>query len=289
MRDSGLLSDVQSILEGADYQQYWPVGLREVFDILAVRQDDKLLLKVLSNIDSLRRDRAEDMLGFGAAFGADPYLVSEKSNTERMQDDVQYSRYSVSCITPKTLERVVSGQKVYKFTERGQTMVSLDSSELRKLRETRGLTQDDVADKIGVSKQSIYRYESHGHAEETAANKLVVFFGNSILSETKARRSTSSYSGKYPEIYRALRNIDPDARGLHNFLDFAVEERPILTPLARSERELRSKRRTTKSLEEITDCKTVFISEIKCRSIPTITQKKLKSLSTKDELEEIAE
>jgi len=46
-----------------------------------------------------------------------------------------------------------------------------------------GLTQDDLAEKLGVSKQSVYRYESTGRVSLDVVEKLKSLFNISRISE----------------------------------------------------------------------------------------------------------
>jgi len=151
------------------------------FDVLARRGSDILLIKVLANVDGLTQRNAFELMKVASILSAKCVVVGDHMKSSRLMDGVVYDRYGVQVMSFKTLEGVFSGSLPSVYSIRGDYCVQIDPGLLIKLRERRGMVQQELADLLVVSKQSVYRYESSGKMSLDVAEKLVSIFNDRRL------------------------------------------------------------------------------------------------------------
>jgi len=131
------------------------------FDIFARRNVLLLLLKVLTNIDSLSEQHAREIVGIGNMLCASPLMVGIKTRNSEMEDGVVYERHSIPAVTIDTFEDIMhEGALPVIFSGRGGYYVKIDGALLREIRTKMGISLGDVAENIGVSRRSVHTYEN---------------------------------------------------------------------------------------------------------------------------------
>lgn len=151
-----LLQNVEEILDeaGFSYCEY-----RGCFDI-AARRDYILLLKVLTNVDSFQEEQANNLKVLSRDLEAKSMLIGLHTRREALSDNIVYERFEVPAVTPKTLDRMLHGflPSLYRF--RGGLFVDINPAQLRKARKDAGMSQSQLAQKVGITKKSVYEHES---------------------------------------------------------------------------------------------------------------------------------
>jgi putative transcriptional regulator len=152
-----LRHDVEHILDRADYEYS---GYAGCFDIVARREKEILLLKVLDNVDSIQKEQAENMKVLSHALDAAPAIVGLWTRREKLYDDIVYDRFDIPAFTPKTLQNALNGSwpMIYRF--RGGFFSQINPEQLREKRNGAGLTQSELADQADVTKKNIYEHEA---------------------------------------------------------------------------------------------------------------------------------
>lgn len=294
MNRSELLQETVDALHDADFEVYWNEGLRKYFDLIGVK-DFKVFVKVLMNIDNLGALEGGELHRFSDAFSSQSLVVGERAGMEPLKDDVVYQRHGNPCMNPPTLRRVLKGESVSRFTKRGQLLVGIDGGELKKLREERGLSQEDLARVLGCTGQTVYRIEKRNCIQEDQFEKLLDYFGKDVrisgveLKEPSGRIEMPVSDPLKKEIVKEYFRLKLGNTPLQT-LDFALKEKPILTPVSRTEAELRSKQRVVKGLEEALGCGAVHITrERRRRRMPSISFEELHCIVSKREILERSE
>ncbi|MBI4174040.1 MAG: helix-turn-helix domain-containing protein [Candidatus Aenigmarchaeota archaeon] len=156
-----LLQKIEGMLEesGFDYCEF-----SGCFDIAArsakAKRQSFILLKLLGNVDSFQEEQANNLKILSRGLEAQPVLVGLHTSRETLSDNVIYGRFDIPTVTPKTLECILSGQlpELYRF--RGGMFAEVDPKALRAARENADLSQSQLAEKVGVTKKSIYEHEN---------------------------------------------------------------------------------------------------------------------------------
>ena len=68
------------------------------FDIAAGNGDVLLLIKVLSNVDGLKEDTAQEMLQLSEYLDGSPLVIGEKTRDHPLESGVVYYRYGIPSI-----------------------------------------------------------------------------------------------------------------------------------------------------------------------------------------------
>lgn len=165
-----LLNDIEEMLEenGYSYCEY-----SGCFDI-AARRESIMLLKVLGNVDSFQEEQANNLKTLSNDLDAKPILVGVNTRREVLSDNIIYDRFDIPTVSPRTLENIIHGTLPTIFRFRGGMFVEIDPAGLKKAREESGFSQSQLAEKIGITKKSIYEHES---------KKLKIVYKNAVRIE----------------------------------------------------------------------------------------------------------
>lgn len=181
-----LKQKVEGILDRAEYEHGEFSGC---FDIIAkkqktheVRHPDMLLFKLLENVDSFQEEQASNLKTFSASLDASPALIGLWTRRERLYDNIIYERFDIPAFTPGTLESMlVRDIQPVMCRSRGGIFAEIDPDALRKAREEEGLSQAEVAEKLGISKKNVYEHESRKmKARYETARKMEKLLGSVI-------------------------------------------------------------------------------------------------------------
>jgi len=133
---------------------------RSCFDMVARKELELLILKILINIDGFTGNQAEEIKKVADTFLASPLVVGIKSKNEYLEEDVVYERHGIPVIAKETLRNMVVDE-VYPevFADRGGYYVQMDGEIIKQVRESQNISRKDLADKAHVSRETIYKYE----------------------------------------------------------------------------------------------------------------------------------
>jgi putative transcriptional regulator len=277
---------------------------RSCFDIVARRKLFLLLLKVLINIDGFSTQQAIEIKKVASTFLASPLIVGLRSKNEFLAEDVVYERHGIPAIAPETLENIIY-EEIYPeiFADRGGYFVKIDGKILKEIRESRDLSLKDLADRVHVSRETIYKYE-HGMVRacpETAIMLENVLKTKIILSidlfktpESESEEITNNAPNKLVELGFGIiptSRTPFDALAKTNLQPFNKEnENALITNMEknRSHRVLRKMAIDVKDLAGITGVDAVFLFESRknfscIEGIPVIQNSEIEEMQTSSE------
>ncbi|MBI4044342.1 MAG: helix-turn-helix domain-containing protein [Candidatus Diapherotrites archaeon] len=177
-----LVARTISFLQGQGFSVTSFLHTNNCFDLAAKKNGQVFLLKILSNIDGLREEQAHELLRISSITRSPAFIIGEKSKSFEMRKETVYKRYGVNCITIETFQSIVQNDLPQVRYFKGKETVGIDSERLRLERKNLGLTLEQTAQKIGLTPESVHRYETGASASLDAAKKLEKFFGHGILS-----------------------------------------------------------------------------------------------------------
>ena len=165
-----LVDNVGGILEENGFSY---CGYSGCFDI-AARRESLLLLKVLSNVDSFQEEQADNLKILSRDLDAQSMLVGMHTRRESLSDNIIYERFDIPTLTPRTLGRMLRGFLPVLYRSRGGLFVDVEPSQLRKARNDSGMSQAELAVKVGITKKSVYEHESR---------KMKIIYKNAVRME----------------------------------------------------------------------------------------------------------
>jgi|GEM_PF-910224 len=298
---SELLHETADVLQDEGFTVYQSPGMMRYFDLIGVG-DYKLFIKVLANVDNLHREEGSELNRLAGAFSSRAVIVGDHAGMEKLHDDIVYQRFKNLCVNLRTLKHLLSGESISRFTERGQLLVKVDGDKIRDLREEMGLTRNELAGLLGCSSQAVYRIETQDRMSEDTYEKALALFkrGFSLdgITTVKENRTDISKDVGYNPTQKGQlgdplkRRVTSELTRLHfnsvsfnSPIDFALEDKPLLTPVSMSEAEMRRKQRVAKSLSEVLYCDVLHITrERRARRLPCISIDELKKAESKEEI-----
>ncbi len=187
------------------------------FDLLARRDSQLLIVKVLKNIDALDAGEAERLVALARLFPAAPFVVGETSGSSELEAGVVYGRYGLSIISEETLrEYLHQGVPPFLLSSPGGVFARIDGDRLRALRELRRLSLGALASVAGVSRRTIQLYEDGGGAEVTVVERIETYLGEPVARPVEIFGSMGPASAPEPptpeEVPRASRKARGPAR-----------------------------------------------------------------------------
>jgi len=179
-----LIEVVRSILARSGFYVSRPLNMRGIsFDIVARLDDRLLIIKILSNVDALSKENADEMSTLAEALGASPLLIGERSGSGEIEESIVYSRFGIPIISLKTLaDHLLEGVPPFIFAAPGGLYVKLDSDQLKKAREERSISLGTLAEVAGVSRRTIQMYENGMGAMIDVAIRLEEFLNMPIVT-----------------------------------------------------------------------------------------------------------
>jgi len=177
------ISEIKRSLERKGYGIVvlkYPFKRRSV-DIIV---EKKALIKITRDSLDIHDEEYRDLIASRALLGVSSLVVSEKIEGEDVEPGIIHEKKNVSIVDTKTFLSFINNEKIFIYQWRGSFYVRINSERLRRERERRGMSIGEVADRIGVSRKTVYEYERGlMDPEIDHAEKLVELLGEDIIGE----------------------------------------------------------------------------------------------------------
>ncbi len=151
------------------------------FDFIARKDNLLLIVKILSNIDALNEEVANELLSLAKLLEGVPIVIGSKTCSSMLEDDVVYFRYGIPIITYKTLENYLQGIMPFICAAPGGLYVNIDGDALKKIRMEKGISIGQLARIAGVSRRTIRMYERGERPSIEVATKIADYLGADFI------------------------------------------------------------------------------------------------------------
>jgi len=218
-----LLTYIREFLGSAGFSVSDPCTLRlPGFDLVARRGETLLILKVLSNIDSLSEDVAQELHALAYLLKATPLLIGEKNGINTLENNVVYFRFGIQTVTTTTLRNhLLEEIPVRAYAAPGGLYVNLDQEKIRRLRQEKNISLGGFAHHVRVSRRTVRMYEDGMSARIDIADRIEEMFEQTVtmpidllkplLMETKQlpyyNKDQGTTKELQSEIFTLLQNI----------------------------------------------------------------------------------
>ena len=295
MFKGGLVESMKAALTVHGYEHVSCMGSRSSFDIIAKNGKNTLLIKALANVEGLSRERAEELKQLSHILSATPLVVSERMKNSLLQDDVVYDRYGVYVTNLPTFTEILAEIKPKVYSRRGSYCVHVNGQLLCEQRKLHNLTQDQLAKIIGVTKQSIYRYENGSTVSLEIFDRLTKLFGDNF-TEKDFKLTIQTSGGKQPTLdnltlFKKLVKQEFDEMGFDTsvtnapFDMIAQADKRIFSVVSNDWRRLQQKISKLEEIQELLGGYTLCISDRKVKTeINVLNPQELAEIETAKEL-----
>src|SRR3990172_478430 len=151
-----LVNKIVKTLQKNEYEVFQTQGS---FDI-AARREHLLLVKTLLNADSLTPEQALSLRAIAYFVSAYPFVVSLKNNREFLQKEMVYSRFELPVFNPDFFDSMIAEEAEAVQSAKGRHTVEINAFDLREKRQELGLTLEQLAEELGISKKALYEIEN---------------------------------------------------------------------------------------------------------------------------------
>lgn len=273
-----LLARVRELLARGGFCLSAETAMRPLaFDVVARRDDQLLIVKVLTNVDGLAEPVAQELRLVARFLEATPLVVGERSSSRPLEPGAVYARYGVHILAFETLQDYLEeGVEPLVYAAPGGFYVNLDGARLRALREARGLSLGDLAQAAGVSRRAIGMYEEGMGAMVEVAARLEEFLDEPLAQPYNPFQPAKSEEPdaapapqEFPETFegivlRAMAELGFRVATTQKSPFAAIgreEESVVLTGFADGSPEAAKRAAATANLSEVTETYGVFFVE----------------------------
>lgn len=214
-----LLERIRATLAKCGFFVSDPHNIRSIsFDIIARRDKQLLIIKALTNIDSLSSEDAEQLRVLATALEGSPMVIGLHSSAGKLEDGILYSRFGVPIISEGTFhEHMLEGVPPFVYAAPGGLYVKLDGELLKRVRQERNISLGTLAEVAGVSRKAIQMYESGMGAMVDVAARLEEFLNEPIVlpldpfyytaEVAKTLQAFDEFNGLSREVFQMLEDI----------------------------------------------------------------------------------
>jgi len=183
MLKGGLIERIENLLE----QNGWAtVRYHGCFDI-AAKKEGTVLIKILTNVDALPEGHADSLKTIANSLDATALLVGEQTSRERLGNGIVYERFDIPTVSFGTFEQLIEQEIMPRmYRDKGGLYAEIDSTALKAARNSKGLTQMELAEAVGISKKAIWEHEKHElRMMLSIAQKLEGVLNKPIIKDAK--------------------------------------------------------------------------------------------------------
>lgn len=188
-----MIMDAVSILSSRGYRvsDLDLAGLT-AYDLIARKDSERYVIKVLYNIDTFRSEVAHEILSISKAIGAGAVVIGKRSSVGDLEQGVMYFRHAVPILSMESFQDYLEGRKPIIFSGPGGYYMPIDGERMRKLRESLGYSIGYISSRVGISRRSVSLYEAGSAATIEVAEKIESMLNDSIGREIDLRQITRS-------------------------------------------------------------------------------------------------
>ena len=307
MRREELLGEVRDTLIKAGFYVSELYSMRPIsFDLVARRDNSLLIIKVLTNIDAMSEDVANELRTLSNLLKGCPLLIGDRSGTGTLVDDVVYDRFGIQAITSETLNtHLLEAMPLEVYAAPGGLYVNLDQDKIKKLRTEQNISLGSFARALKVSRRTVQMYEDGMNASVEVAIRIEDTLGGTVTDPIDILKPAASKKEiKKPLSYNeGFRKFQRDVFSILEKVGYKVtplERAPfeavsqdrkkiLLTCVDEYNKRLLRKAQVVSSISKITERHAVLITDkdvhkTSIEGTPLIIKKELKKTRGPEEL-----
>lgn len=311
MNRTEVFNSVRGILSNAGFYVSDMCSMRPVgFDLVARRDNSLLIIKVLTNVDSMSEDVAKELRVLSILLDGHPLLIGERSGTGFLENDVIYDRFGIQAITPETLgNHLLEGIPLKIYAGPGGFYVKLDKEKLIKLRQEQNVSLGSFARSVKVSRRTVRMYEEGMNARVEVALRIEELLDSNVTcsmdilkTQSPKKKEVEPICGEtetlrefQKEIFTILKQVGYEIIPMERCPFEAVsrdKEKILLTCVHKYDKKLLKKAQIISSISKITEKHAVLftdkeVNRTNIEGTPLIIRRELKKLRAPEELFEL--
>ena len=302
-----LLGEVRDTLTNAGFYVSELYSIRPIgFDLVARRDNSLLIIKVLTNIDAMSQDVANELRTLSVLLKGCPLIIGEKTGFKTLEEDVVYDRFEIQAINIETLKNhLLEGIPLEIFAAPGGLYVNLDREKITNFRKEQNLSIGDFARSIKVTRRTVQMYEEGMNATIEVALRIEDVIGTNVTKpidllnkQIKTQQiktgtvESEGFKRFQREIFSILEQVGYKVIPIERAPFEAVSQdkrKIILTCVDRYDKKLIRKARVVSSISDITEKHAVIIpdkdvNKTNIEGTPLIVKKELKKARSPEDI-----
>jgi len=159
----------------------YPLRRRRAFDLVSNGRRN-IFARIVYDAGNLSKEDANELRASAHAYGASPIVIAKYVYGYEAEDDVVYERHGLYVLGIEGLKQVARDGPLFILNSHGVYTVRINPRKLRRLREEKGMSLGELADKLGVSRKTVYEYERGAMSLSIdRAIKLFDIFGEEVF------------------------------------------------------------------------------------------------------------
>ena len=305
-----LINQIRETLTNAGFYVSELCSMRPIgFDLVARRDNSLLIIKVLTNINAMSEEVANELNTLSNLLKGCPILIGERKGTGPIEEDVVYDRFGIQAISHETLKNhLLEGIPLEVYAAPGGLYVNLNSEKIKKLRREHNISLGSFARSLRVSRRTVQMYEDGMNSSVEIAFRIEDALGTQVtvpidILKTPLKKKIFSNRGKQSELFREFQKEIFSILKTVGYKVIPMERAPfeavsqdkkkiLLTCVDRYDRKLLKKAHVISSISKITEKHAVLITDkdVNKKNIegtPLIVKKELKKTRGPEELLEL--
>ncbi len=310
MKREQLINQIRETLTNAGFYVSELCSMRPIgFDLVARRDNSLLIIKVLTNINAMSEEVANELNTLSNLLKGCPILIGERKGTGLIEEDVVYDRFGIQAISHETLKNhLLEGIPLEVYAAPGGLYVNLNSEKIKKLRKEHDISLGSFARSLRVSRRTVQMYEDGMNSSVEIAFRIEDALGTQVtvpidILKTPLKKKIFSKRGKQSELFREFQKEIFSILKTVGYKVIPMERAPfeavsqdkkkiLLTCIDRYDRKLLKKAQVISSISKITEKHAVLItdkdvSKKNIEGTPLIVKKELKKTRGPEELLEL--
>jgi len=177
-----LLQATLNIVRSRGEQLFIDVSKPYAYTLVARFDDKKYLMKVASDAEEVPNSALKDLKLISRYTDVSSICVVSGVKGQILQRSVIYVKDNVAFMSLSTFTDILNGEEPTFRVSRGAVTAMIDGGKLRERREQAGMSLGALAEELGVTRETVYRYE-RGEIEAPlrVAEKLIRMFGPDVI------------------------------------------------------------------------------------------------------------
>ena len=177
-----LLQATLNIVRSRGEQLFIDVSKPYAYTLVARFDDKKYLMKVASDAEEVPNSALKDLKLISRYTDVSSICVVSGVKGQILQRSVIYLKDNVAFMSLSTFTDILNGEEPTFRVSRGAVTAMIDGGKLRERREQAGMSLGALAEELGVTRETVYRYE-RGEIEAPlrVAEKLIRMFGPDVI------------------------------------------------------------------------------------------------------------
>lgn len=307
MRREELLGEVRDTLIKAGFYVSELYTMRPIgFDLVARRDNSLLIIKVLTNIDAMTQDVAEELRTLSTLLKGSPLLIGHRSGLGQLEEDVVYDRFGIQAIAYETFKNhLLEGMPLEVYAAPGGLYVNLDREKIKNIRQEQNISLGSFARSLKVSRRTVQMYEEGMNASVEVALRIENLLGTDItvpinilqrkIQVKKLKKSSTElpvFQDFQREVFSILEQVGYKVIPMERCPFEAVSQdkkKILLTCVDRYDKKLLKKAKVVSSISNITEKHAVIIPDkdvhkTNIEGTPLIVKKELKRARDPEEI-----